>query len=73
VVMIWYSWPEFVKMYVSGEMSGNIGGLIRWPAMLLLPLGFTLVLLQGVSEIIKRIAALEHVIDIEFKYEKPLQ
>ena len=73
VVMIWYSWPEFVKMYVSGEMSGNIGGLIRWPAMLLLPLGFTLVLLQGVSEIIKRVAWLMHRYHGEFHYERPLQ
>ena len=48
-------------------------GLIRWPVKLLLPVGFFLMALQGVSEIIKRIAALEHVIDAEFKYEKPLQ
>ena len=48
-------------------------GLLRWPVKLLLPVGFFLMALQGVSEIIKRIAALEHVIDIEFKYEKPLQ
>ena len=39
----------------------------------LLPLGFGLMILQGLSEIIKRIAALEKVIDVEFKYEKPLQ
>jgi TRAP-type mannitol/chloroaromatic compound transport system permease small subunit len=39
----------------------------------MLPVGFALMALQGVSEIIKRIAALEHVIDMEFKYEKPLQ
>ena len=41
-----------------GEMSGNAGGLIRWPAMLMLPLGFALMFLQGVSEIIKRVAYL---------------
>ena len=40
---------------------------------LFLPLGFVLMALQGISEIIKRIAALEHVIDADFKYEKPLQ
>ena len=55
------------------EASSNAGGLLRWPVKLLLPVGFFLMALQGVSEIIKRIAALEHVIDIEFKYEKPLQ
>ena len=45
----------------------------RWPVILLLPLGFALMAAQGVSEIIKRIAALEHAIDDDFKYEKPLQ
>ena len=57
LAMIWYSWPLFMRMLTSGEMSNNAGGLIRWPAMLTLPLGFTLVLLQGLSEIVKRIAA----------------
>ena len=42
-------------MLHSGEMSSNAGGLIRWPAMLMLPLGFSLVMLQGLSEIIKRV------------------
>ena len=73
VAMLYFSWPLFVQTYTSGEMSGNIGGLIRWPAMLTLPLGFTLVLLQGVSEIIKRVAWLQHKLDIEFHYERPLQ
>ncbi len=57
----------------STKCSSNAGGLIRWPVKLLLPVGFGLMALQGISEIIKRIAALEHVIDIEFNYEKPLQ
>jgi TRAP-type mannitol/chloroaromatic compound transport system permease small subunit len=72
-VMVWYAWPEFVKMYVSGEMSGNIGGLIRWPAMLLLPLGFSLLFLQGLAEIIKRVAWLQHRYQGDFHYERPLQ
>lgn len=72
-VMVWYAWPLFVKMYVSGEMSGNIGGLIRWPAMLLLPLGFSLMFLQGLSEVIKRVAWLMHRYEGEFHYERPLQ
>jgi len=73
VVMVYYSWPLFVKMFVSGEMSGNIGGLIRWPAMMLLPLGFSLLFLQGLAEIIKRVAWLQHRFEGDFHYERPLQ
>ena len=73
VVMIDFAWPLFVKMYVTGEVSQNAGGLIRWPAMLLLPLGFGLLFAQGVSEAIKRVAWLTHRYDGEFHYEKPLQ
>ena len=72
-VMLYYSWPLFVRMYVSGEMSSNAGGLIRWPVMLLLPVGFTLMVLQGLSEIIKRAAWLTHQYDGDFHYERPLQ
>jgi len=73
LLMIWFSWPLFMQMYTSGEMSSNSGGLIRWPAMLLLPLGFTLVLVQGLSEVIKRVAWLNHKYEAEFHYERPLQ
>ncbi len=73
IVMIYYSWPLFLKMYISGEMSSNASGLIRWPAMLMLPLGFALLLLQGLSEIIKRIAWLNHKYEADFHYERPLQ
>jgi TRAP-type mannitol/chloroaromatic compound transport system permease small subunit len=72
-LMVYLSTPLFLKMFASGEMSNNAGGLIRWPAMLMLPLGFSLVLLQGVSEIIKRIAWLTHDYDMEIHYERPLQ
>lgn len=72
-VMIWFSWPLFVKMYVTNEMSSNAGGLIRWPAMLTLPLGFALLILQAVSEIIKRVAWLAHKYEADFHYERPLQ
>jgi len=61
------------KMLASGEMSGNVGGLIRWPAMLMLPLGFALLTLQGLAEIIKRIAWLLHLYDMDLHYERPLQ
>jgi TRAP-type mannitol/chloroaromatic compound transport system permease small subunit len=73
VILTYFTWPWFVDSWNNGEVSFNAGGLIRWPVKLLLPVGFALMALQGVSEIIKRIAALEHVIDEEFKYEKPLQ
>jgi TRAP-type mannitol/chloroaromatic compound transport system permease small subunit len=73
LVMIFYAWPLFVKMYTSGEMSNNSGGLIRWPAMLMLPLGFGLLLLQAISEIIKRVAWLAHKYEADFHYERPLQ
>jgi TRAP-type mannitol/chloroaromatic compound transport system permease small subunit len=73
VILTYFTWPWFVESWTINEASSNAGGLIRWPVKLLLPVGFFLMALQGISEIIKRIAALEHVIDIEFKYEKPLQ
>jgi TRAP-type mannitol/chloroaromatic compound transport system permease small subunit len=73
IILVYFTWPWFVESWRQGEQSFNAGGLIRWPVKLLLPVGFALMALQGVSEIIKRIAALEHVIDVEFKYEKPLQ
>ena len=73
IILTYFTWPWFVESWKINEESSNAGGLIRWPVKLLLPPGFGLMTLQGVSEIIKRIAALEHVIDVEFKYEKPLQ
>ena len=56
-------WPLVIKAYVSGEMSSNAGGLIRWPVFALVPLGFGLLGLQGVSEVIKRVAFLKGLID----------
>lgn len=73
LLLAWLSWPLFVKMYVTGEMSSNAGGLIRWPAMLLLPAGFAWVSLQGVSEIIKRVAYLQGTYEMDTHYEKPVQ
>jgi len=62
-----------VKMYVTHEMSNNAGGLVRWPAMLLLPLGFGLMFLQGLSEIVKRVAYLMGIYEMDTHYEKPVQ
>ncbi|HSD97817.1 MAG TPA: TRAP transporter small permease subunit [Sulfuricaulis sp.] len=57
-LMVWLAWPGFVDSVQSGEISPDAGGLIRWPVRLLIPLGFALLALQGVAEVIKRIAFL---------------
>jgi TRAP-type mannitol/chloroaromatic compound transport system permease small subunit len=62
-----------VRMYVSGEMSGSAGGLIRWPAMALLPLGFALMVLQGAAEVVKRVAYLQGIHQMDTHYERPVQ
>jgi TRAP-type mannitol/chloroaromatic compound transport system permease small subunit len=56
------SWPMFTESYVRHEVSGDAGGLLRWPVKLLIPVGFFLLAAQGVSEIVKRIAFLEGLI-----------
>jgi TRAP-type mannitol/chloroaromatic compound transport system permease small subunit len=58
VIMINLGWPVFYRAFVSGEMSQNAGGLIRWPVIMLIPLGFSLLIMQSVSELIKRIGFL---------------
>lgn len=73
IILIYFTWPWFVESYEISEQSNNAGGLLRWPVKLMLPVGFALMALQGVSELIKRVAALRHLIEAEFKYEKPLQ
>lgn len=74
IVLMYFTWPWFIDAWHSGEVSTNAGGLVRWPVKLVLPIGFGLVALQGVSEIIKCIAVFfvpgykrPHA------YEKPLQ
>lgn len=58
-IILYFSWPMFVQSYIEGEVSADAGGLIRWPVKLLIPVGFTLLILQGLSEIVKRIALLQ--------------
>jgi TRAP-type mannitol/chloroaromatic compound transport system permease small subunit len=58
VLVIVLSWPLFVQAWVSGEMSQNAGGLVRWPVWLLMPLGFAILCAQCASELIKRVAFL---------------
>jgi TRAP-type mannitol/chloroaromatic compound transport system permease small subunit len=67
------SWPFFFEAYRVGEWSQNAGGLIRWPIKFVLPAGFVLLALQGVSEVIKRVAALRGAVTIDAKYERPMQ
>jgi TRAP-type mannitol/chloroaromatic compound transport system permease small subunit len=73
VILVYFTWPFFVDSWRIGETSSNAGGLIRWPVKLILPVGFALMALQGVSEIIKRFAALVGTYRLEYHYEKPLQ
>ncbi len=62
VVIMWLSWPVFIDAYKTQEVSSNAGGLLVWPGRLMLPVGFFLLVLQGLSELIKRIAFLKGLI-----------
>lgn len=66
-------WRYFINSWHAGDMSLNAGGLIMWPVKLLLPTGFFFLTLQGISELIKRVATLRGLITIDSRYEKPLQ
>ena len=57
-LLMWLSWPMFMDAWLTHEMSPDAGGLVRWPVKLLLPLGFGLLALQGVAEVIKRLGVL---------------
>src|ERR1700693_789210 len=72
-LLAYLSWPFFHQAYAVGEMSGNAGGLVRWPIKFVIPAGFVMLALQGVSEVIKRIAALRGQVTIDAKYERPTQ
>ena len=73
LLLSYLSWSLFFNAYQIGEHSGNAGGLLRWPIKIVLPAGFFLLALQGVSEVIKRIAALKGEVAIDAKYERPTQ
>lgn len=73
IYLAWMCWPFFSLSWHQGEMSQNSGGLIRWPVKLVLVAGFTLLALQGISELIKRVAAIAGHLTLDTKYEKPLQ
>ncbi len=57
-LICWLSWRFFANSYALGEMSPDAGGLLRWPVKLIIPVGFFLLFLQGLSEIVKRVAYL---------------
>lgn len=61
VIMIWVSWPYLMESIRLNEVSSNAGGLVRWPAKLIIPVGFALLLLQGISEIIKQVGVMRGV------------
>ena len=69
LILINLAWPVFERSWVSGEMSQNAGGLIRWPVQLLIPLGFTLLLVQSLSELIKRLAFIQGAIAEPFSID----
>jgi TRAP-type mannitol/chloroaromatic compound transport system permease small subunit len=62
ITIMWLSWPIFVDAYTTKEISANAGGLLIWPGRLMLPAGFLLLVLQGFSELIKRVAFLHGLI-----------
>lgn len=69
-IIAWYSWPSLVNSYELNEYSSDPGGLIRWPMRLLIPVAFSLLALQGVSEIIKRAAFLRGLIPFPAEHRK---
>lgn len=73
ILLTYLSWPFFYQSFEVNEWSSNAGGLLRWPIKFVLPGGFAMLALQGISEIIKRIAALKGEATIDAKYERPTQ
>jgi len=72
--ILWLSWPIFMNAWNSNEISASAGGLVRWPARAMVPAGFFLLTLQGVSELIKRVAFLQGLIpDPSEKHEVPME
>ena len=74
LVLCWLSWPFFMQSFNVWEHSSNAGGLIRWPIKFVIPLGFALIALQGISELIKRVGMLMgYATDVTTHYERPVQ
>ena len=76
ILLAWMTWPFFLDSFMRNEGSASPGGLLRWPVKLLLPLGFTLLIFQGLSELIKRVALLCSPVEgiaIITEYQRPEQ
>jgi len=73
LILCYLSWPVFYNSWAQGEVSTNAGGLLRWPIKIFLPIGFALLSLQGISELIKRVAMLTGHMKADLHYERPLQ
>lgn len=73
IILVYMTWPFFLDSWMRNEESNNAGGLIRWPVKLLLPLGFALLLAQGISELIKRVAAIRGLVELDTRYDRPTQ
>lgn len=73
IILIYFTWPWFMQAWVQNITSNAAGGLPRWPVRLMLPVGFAVLMLQGIAEIIKCILALTTNYHREFAYEKPVQ
>ena len=76
LLLTWMTWPFALDSFVRNEGSPNAGGLLRWPVKILLPLGFLLLSLQGLSELIKRVALLRgpvEGVDVVVEYHRPEQ
>lgn len=73
IYLTWLSAPLFWQSFRAGEVSNSAGGLIVWPAKLMIPLGFGMLALQGLSELIKRCLILRGEMTLEARYEKPVQ
>lgn len=73
IVMVWLTAPWAYDSFITGEGSKDAGGLVRWPIKFIVFSGFVLMLLQGISEIIKCVLALTTNYVREYAYEKPLQ
>ena len=71
--LAYLSWPRLAEAWRIQEMSSNAGGLLRWPVLALMTLGFVLITLQGISEIIKRALALHGDTRYTSHYERPVQ
>jgi TRAP-type mannitol/chloroaromatic compound transport system permease small subunit len=72
IIMV-LSWPIVVESIERNEYSSDAGGLLRWPVKILIPIGFFLLVLQGVSEIIKRIGFLSgHIPDLAERHQDPI-